>query len=238
MLDELENGELSGRLSIDLTSLTNFTEKFSVSVMDKSQALDQEVMRILRWVHTGEDSDSVSQPYFQNKIYQTLLFSEANRGFQLSHLDYHRGQMDKAYSLFYSIEGMTLILFPSSHVLVSSSEGSAHVDLLYPLRLYVPPAHYLIIDAGMVHSGCTYPEPNIRLHWFAYNPSLGKSRYGSFEPDGESLNLMAPKWLVKRRQQCMRGSKESREEKMRALSKKRASIALARTARKVSRTDL
>ena len=128
------------------------------------------------------------------------------------------------------------MLFPTSHVPVLTIEGSPHVNLLYPLRLYVPPAHYLVIDAGMVHSGCTYPEPNIRLHWFAYNPSLGKSEYGSFEPNEELLSLMAPKWLVKKRQQTMRGCKESLAARAWTAGNKRAALELAREALKLKRS--
>ena len=89
----------------------------------------------------------------------------------------------------------------------------------------------------MVHSGCTYTAPNIRLHWFAYNPSLGKSEYGSFEPNGELLSLMAPEWLVKRRQRVARGYKEFVAARALTSGNKRAALELAREALKLKRSN-
>ena len=126
------------------------------------------------------------------------------------------------------------MFFPGSHIQPQEIASSSHndtpisVSLFYPKRLYVPPNCYLVIDAGMVHSGCVYSEPNVRLHWFAYNPKLGKDQYGSFEPNNEFLWRVASGESVKRREWLLKGCQMSRAAAMVTKLKKTQACQIAR----------
>ena len=237
MLNELQKGELSGRFSIALTSVKEFGTKFNPEVARKSDQRDEEVHTIMSWIHAEDNMHLAKEEQFTNKLYQTLLYSRADSDFQLSHWDYHIGQMPKAYSVFLSLEGMTLMLFPTSHLQpqeVAASgdcDAPASISLLYPKRLYVPPNSYLVIDAGMVHSGCVYSESNIRLHWFAYNPELGKDQYGSFEPNNEFLWRVARVESWRRREWLLKACEAKRAAAKVTKEKKKSACMIAREAK-------